>query len=293
MKMKSILIVVVAVLVALGLQNYVIAPGKPGSAEPATRQESAYDRVMRTNTLRCAYAIYPPFLGKDPNTGQVNGIMPDLMAEFGKASGLKVEWGPEIDWGDIAPTLQTGKADAFCTSMASTPKRGRVIAGSTPLFYTVLAAFVRADDTRFDNNPERINQPDIRISANEGDLSEEFAQRIFPQAQRVYKGNLGGEDALFLNVATKKADVVLSAPNNLSTYNKNSPDMALRKVELQRALAALPGVIGVDIHEQGLLHVVDAALHDLIDNGVVDRVLHARLGADYGVSYLPAKPQFN
>lgn len=286
---RMIIAIIAAVIISLGIQNLVL----PKISSDSIQRETAYDRVIRTNTLRCAYAVLPPFLGKDPNNGKLSGLMPSLMAEFEKASGIKVEWGPEIDWSDVAVTLQSGKADAFCTSMAATPKRGRVIANSIPLFYGVLTAFVRPNDTRFDNNPERINQPDVRLSVNEGDLSEECAQRIFPQAQRVYKGVLGGEDALFLNVATNKADVVLSSPSNLSIFNKNSPEMALRKVEFQRILAFFPSVIGVDIREQTLLPVINATLHNLIDNGVVERALRANLGTDYGSSYFPAKPQLN
>lgn len=289
---KTIAVIVAAVLIALGVQNFVIVPAKKaGVSEAPPQKESAYDRVMRTNTLRCAYALYPPFVSKDPNTGKLSGIMPEVMAEFEKASGLKVVWEPEIDYGNIAATLQAGKADVFCTGMAATPKRGLVIASSTPILYSVLAAFVRPDEARFDNNPERLNEPDVRISVNEGDLSEEFARRLFSKAQFVYKGSLGGEDALFLNVATNKADVTLSAPSNLSTFNKNSPGMALRRVEFKRPLISFPGVLGVDIHEQLLLSVINASLHNLIDNDIVDKILRAQLGSEYGDSYFPAKRQ--
>jgi ABC-type amino acid transport substrate-binding protein len=282
------LVGVAAVLAALILQRYVVPERQ---ASRIQTHESAYERVMRTNTLRCAYGTYPPFVAKDPNTGKLSGLMPDLMAAFEQASGLKVEWGPEIDWGDIATTLQTGKADAFCTGLAATPKRGRAIGFSAPLLYGVLAAFVRPDDRRFDHALDQINQADVRLSVNEGDLSEEYALRLFPKAQRVYKGALGGEDALFLNVAMNKADITLSAPSNQSIFNKNNGTMALRRVELDRAPASFPASIGVDSHETALLGVLDTTLHDLIDNGVVDKLARAHLGDDYGASYVPAKPR--
>ncbi|MDD5586503.1 MAG: transporter substrate-binding domain-containing protein, partial [Alphaproteobacteria bacterium] len=216
MNAKTLFAIIAAVLVALGLQNYIIAPAKTGVAEAPAQKESAYDRVMRTNTLRCAYALYSPWVSKDPNTGKISGIMPDLMAEFEKANGLKVEWGPEIDWGNIAATLQSGKADAFCSAMYMTPKRGRVMAGSTPIFFGTIEAYVRQDDKRFDSNVDLINRPEVRLEVNAGDISEEIAQSIFPKAQRVYKGEFGGEDQLFIDVATNKADLTLSGPNNLS-----------------------------------------------------------------------------
>ncbi len=112
-----------------------------------------------------------------------------------------------------------------------------------------MEAYARNDDTRFDNNLERINQPDVRISVNTGDLSEEVAQRMFPKAQLVYKSPVGGEAELFLNVANNKADITLSGTDNMLAFNKNNPSMVLRQVKLQHPLATFTGVMGVEIHE--------------------------------------------
>jgi ABC-type amino acid transport substrate-binding protein len=294
--MKNALLVILAVILALVVQNLAFThtmPPIPVAAEKieTIKTETAYDRVMRTNTLRCAYGLYPPWIGKDPNTGKLNGIMPDIMAAFEQASGIKVEWGPEIDWGNIAVTLQSGKADAFCAGMFMTPKRGRVIAAATPLFFSVMQAFARSDDKRFEGNIDRINQPDVRISVNMGDISEEMAQRIFPQAQLVYKSSVGGEAELFLNVATNKADIALSGPSNLSTYNLSNPSTALRQVELQNPVMIFRNIVGVDIHELTLLQTINATLYNLIDSGAIDKILRANTGKDYGVSYFPPKAQ--
>jgi ABC-type amino acid transport substrate-binding protein len=294
MKGKALVVIIVAVLVALGLQNFVIAPAKKDVAEaPTAQKESAYDRVMRTNTLRCAYAVYAPWVTKDPNTGKLGGIVPEILGELERASGLKVEWGPEIDWGNIAVTLQSGKADAFCAGMYMTPKRGRVMAGSTPIFFGTVEAYVRQNDTRFDNNVDLINKPDVNIEVNAGDLSEEIAQSIFPNAKRVYKGEFGGEDQLFLDVATGKADVTLSGPTNISTFNAGNPSMTLRKVALERPLVAFASVLAVDLREASLLPVINASLHNLIDGGVVERIMRTHTGTDYGNGYFAAKPQID
>ncbi|MFA6280081.1 MAG: transporter substrate-binding domain-containing protein [Bdellovibrionales bacterium] len=284
---SAIWTILISVVIALGIQNFALRPATTASAS----KESAYDRVMRTNTLRCAYALYPPFISKDPNTGKLGGIAPALMAEVEKATGLNVVWGPEIDFGDITPTLQTGKADAFCTGMAMTPARGRVLLGSTPFSYGAIEAYVRKNDTRFDNNPDSINRPDIKIEVNMGDLSEAIAKRFFPKATLVYRGTVGGEDQLFLDVAMKKADLTISGPSNLSLYNENNKATALRQVQLMRPLNTLSGVIAVGIHETALMNVINASLYDLIDNGVVDRILKTETGKDYGKGIISPKPR--
>jgi len=150
---------------------------------------------------------------------------------------------------------------------------------------------VRQGDTRFDNAPEKINNPNIKIEVNMGDLSEAIAKRFFPNATLVYRGSVGGEDQLFLDVAMKKADVTFSGPSNLSLYNQNNKAMALRQVPLTHPLNTLSGVIAVDIHETALMSVINASLHDLIDNGVVDRILKTETGKDYGKGIIPPKPR--
>ena len=280
--------IVLAVLITLGAQNFVLRPTTSTTTAP---KESAYDRVIRTNTLRCAYALYPPFISKDPNTGKLSGIAPDLMAEFEQSTGLKVEWGPEIDFGNIVPTLQTGKADAFCTGMAMTPARGRVLLGSIPFSYGAIEAYVRQGDTRFDNAPDKINRPETKIEVNMGDLSENIAKRFFPNATLVYRGSVGGEDQLFLDVAMKKADVTISGPSNLSTFNQNNKAMALRQVPFHRPLNVLTAAITVDIHEAALINIFNSALNDFIDNGIVDRILKKHAGSDYAKGIIPPKPR--
>jgi len=139
-KHSALWTILIAVVIALGIQNFALRPATTTTAAP---KESAYERVIRTNTLRCGYALYPPFISKDPNTGKLSGIAPSLMGEVEKATGLNVVWGPEIDFGNITPTLQSGKADAFCTGMAMTPARGRVLIGSIPFSYGAIEAYVR------------------------------------------------------------------------------------------------------------------------------------------------------
>lgn len=291
MKAASTLgIIAASVLLALGTQNFILPQH---AAAPTGKKETAYDRVTRTNTLRCAYALYPPFVAKDANTGKLSGIMPEVMNYFEQASGIKVIWEPEIDWGTIAVTLQSGKADAFCAGMYMTPKRGLVMQGSTPIFLGTVEAFVRKDDIRFDNALDLINQPNIKIEVNAGDLSEEIAQRSFPQAQRVYKGEYGGESQLFMDIALNKADLTLSGPSNLSIFNQNNPTMALRKVVFDRPLMAFPSVIAVDFHEASLLPLINATLNNLHSGGIIEKIVRAKTGADYGNGYFVAKPTVN
>ena len=51
-------------------------PGAGGV--PAAVQETAFDRIMRTNVLRCGYAVATPWMMVDPNTNKPYGVNYDV-----------------------------------------------------------------------------------------------------------------------------------------------------------------------------------------------------------------------
>lgn len=54
------------------------------SAWAGDAKESAYDRVMRTGTIRCGYFIWPPGFSIDPNVGKRSGFFTILSKNWGK-----------------------------------------------------------------------------------------------------------------------------------------------------------------------------------------------------------------
>jgi polar amino acid transport system substrate-binding protein len=238
----------------------------------ADTKETAYERVLRTGTLRCGYGIFEPQTMKDPNTGAFTGAFVDVMQGLGKELNIKIEYTEEVDWGQIAEALSSGRIDAFCPGMWGTAKRGAHIAFTTPVYYSTLEAFVRADDKRFDNNKAAINDPSVTISMNEGDVSEEIADRFFPKAKRFAKGAVSGEAFLLMNVAAKKADVTFTAPSIAATYMRNNPN-SLRQVPFDTPILVYPNVIGVDIHEHELVSMLNAGITQLENNGLIGEIL--------------------
>ena len=106
--MKAFLLVVIAVVIALVLQNFVI----PHKGTQASKPETAYERVLRTNTLRCGYGLWEPAVMRDPNTNQMSGLFYDIMQELGKPLNIKVDYALEIPWDSIGVALSSGKIDA-------------------------------------------------------------------------------------------------------------------------------------------------------------------------------------
>ena len=116
------------------------------------RAESVYERVMKSGTIHCGYAMFPPYCMKDPNTGKLSGIFVDILNEAGKNLGLKIEWTEEVGWASIIQGLEANRYDLVPTGIWPNASRGKHASFSIPLFYNALNIYVRAKDNRFAKN---------------------------------------------------------------------------------------------------------------------------------------------
>jgi ABC-type amino acid transport substrate-binding protein len=278
--LKNILLVVLAVLIALGIQNFILTQPKL----TAGKGETAYERVIRTGVLRCAYGLWEPAVMRDPNSGQISGIVYDIMQEIGKSLDLKVEYTLEVPWDSIGIALQTHKVDAHCAGIWATPARGRVMAFSHPLFFSQTVAVARSGDHRFDFNLDRINQPDVTVALSDDDITTEIYRHDFPRAKKYELAQFSPPEELLLAVATKKADIAISALARIQTFEKSYPGK-VRAIPTKKPLRVYPDTVAVNIDEEELLHVLNTAIDQMIDSGEVDRLV-AKYRAKYNMDFL-------
>jgi ABC-type amino acid transport substrate-binding protein len=254
-------------------------------AQPATSlRESAYERVMRTGVLRCGYGVWEPAVMHDPNTGVFSGIVYDFMQEVGKSLNLKVEYSLEMPWDSIGEALNSGKIDAHCAGVFATPSRGRVMAFSEPLFFSPTVAFARADDNRFDFNLDRANQPDITAALSDDDITTEIYQRDFFRAKKIELPQFAPPEELFLALATHKADITFNGPSRLPSFEKGYPGK-VKIIPTLRPLRIFPNVIAVNINDEQLLHVLNTAIDQMLDSGVMDKLV-VKYHPTYDTSFL-------
>lgn len=276
---NNIITLIVAIAISWALILFYQKP-----SETSHHKETAYERVIRTGVLRCAYGTWEPSVMRDPNTGQMSGLMYDFMQDVGKALNIKVEYTLEVPWDSIANALETGKADAHCAGIWATPARGRSLAFTEPMFFSPTVAYVRKDDNRFDNNIERANQPDITIALSDDDITTELYHHDFPNAKSIELPQMAPPEELLLAVATKKADITFNGATRYATFEKSNPGQ-IKIVPLAKPLRIFPDVVAVDIHENELLHMLNTAIDAEIDNGKADKLV-AKYKAKYDMGYI-------
>jgi ABC-type amino acid transport substrate-binding protein len=236
------------------------------------KAESAYERVIAGGTLRCGYTPWPTLIDVDPNTKQISGTFYDYMNELARVMEIKIEWTLETTFAEIPEALNTGKIDAHCAGGWTNPIRGKFIDATVPISYQYVAAFARADDNRFDNKLEAINDPAIKISTVDGESASVIAATSFPKAQTV--SNPQGTEGvqMLLDVITAKADVAFTETSMLQRVLKENPGK-IKQVKSPYPLQIFGNVIWLKKGEESLKNSLDLATMQLINDGTIEKIL--------------------
>lgn len=247
-----------------------------------------FDRVIANETLHCGYTLWPGYLEKDPNTKKLSGIMYDLVNKMGELLDLKIEWVEEINFGDIVEALRSKRMDAICGPVATTPLRAKFMDFSQPLLFDFVTAFVRDDDSRFDGNIEGINDQNITITVLEGEMAETIAASDFPKAKRIAMPKNTDPSQMLLNVAHKKADIVLTNPSLANQFLEKNPK-SLRRIKSIRPLRVIATAISIRKGEEKLRSTLDLGVRDLLLSGFIQKLIVSSKKS-FGFIHPPALP---
>lgn len=240
---------------------------------PAIAQkESVYDRVMRTQTIRCGWATASPWIFKDVKTGKMQGPYVELIEAVARELSLKLEWPEETGWANMTESLLTGRVDVACSMLWMDPARGRQVAYTRPLFYTSMHAYTRENETRFTGNEEEINRPDVRIIVDEGDIGYKLAKRRFPKAKLVSLPATASVAEYFMNVTENKADIILIDSVSATEYSK-SQNKKLKRISFAKPFVGYGTALAVGIHEAEMKEILDTAVAYLLTTGEIEEIV--------------------
>lgn len=235
-------------------------------------KESAYDRVMRTGVLMCAYIVYPPETIKDPNTGKLSGTVVDTMEKIGEQLGIKIEWTEEVGFTNMFEGILSGRHDALCSGLYENPQRAKAVLFTIPTNYGVTYAFSRADDTRFDRNLSAINDPAVKIAVIDGEIAQSIAQQSYPYAKIVALPQLSDISMVLETIATGKADVAFLQKAPAEGFIAHNPNkIKIVGTEPVRAFPAPPIALHPD--EIKLKLLLDSTIRSLLLDGSIEKIL--------------------
>jgi ABC-type amino acid transport substrate-binding protein len=256
------------------------------------KKESVFERVMRTGVIRCGYYVYPPATYLDPNTGVLSGLSVDTMNYIAERASLKVEWSEEVTFGNWVPALQAKRFDVVCTPMWPELPMAKAATFSDPMYFSGLYLAVRHDEKRFtkaSGGMNRINQPDVTIVSQDGNITSILAKSAFPNAKHYVLSPDSDTSQLVMSIVSKKADVQIADDNAIKQWNDNNE----KKVKIIKDFGPMKlqqYTFSVVRGEHDLLNFLNLAVHEINYNGEMDRLLR-KWEPEPGKTYLRvAKP---
>lgn len=268
MRRFELIAVTVAVVVIACLLGWLF---QRDSGTRPSAPESRLPQIIKSGELKCSYLIYSPYFRKDPNTGELSGIFHDLAEEIGKKANLKINWVEEVGYENIFAGLDSGRYDVFAGGLWPNTSRAKAGSFSIPVFYSVIKAWGRTDETRF-GNLAGIDVPSVRISTIDGAMEDIIAQSDYPKATRVSLPQLSPFTQNLLNITSNKADITFAEPGIVREFLMTNPG-TLKELAPDRPLRIFGNCLVLKRGDTQLKEFLDVALAELLYGGVVDRIL--------------------
>jgi ABC-type amino acid transport substrate-binding protein len=262
---KTIILTVVVALVV----SFVGAKIFSGISGPTG--DNLLDTVLRKGEIRAGYVVYPPSLIKDPNTGQLSGIFYDALEEMGKNLGLKINWVEEVGWGTMIEGLKAGRYDIIVTGLWPNSARAKNVDFTSPLYYSAIGVYVRADENRF-ADLNRINAQNVTIATIDGEMSSFIAQSTFPNAKTLSLPQDTQVAQLLLNITTRKADVTFVETAIAEEFLANNPS-SIKNIAKGRPVRYFGNTMAVPKNQDGFKAMINTAIDELFYAGKVSELI--------------------
>ncbi|MEJ2665770.1 MAG: transporter substrate-binding domain-containing protein [Deinococcales bacterium] len=148
-------------------------------AAPALAQQSTWQEIQQSQTLKLGVTQSPPWSQQDPQTGKWTGLSVALGQQIAKAMGVKLKLVP-VTWSTAVAALKSSKIDTMFV-LDPTPERAMSVNFTlTPMFYYGLA--VLHGNSIQATTWADLNKPSINIGVTLGTSIDRFVTAELPNA---------------------------------------------------------------------------------------------------------------
>ena len=280
--MKKFVLIALAV-VCLG----VTACENKQSSDTVVSTQPVYDQVVKTSTLRCGYASWPPLFSIDANTKKMSGIFYDVAEEMGKRLNLKIEWTEETGWGTATESLQNKRFDAVCSGFWVNSTRAQKADFSAPITYSVSNVWVRSNAHYDFKSLADVNNENFSFGAIDGSADMKIVQGRFPKTKRYSMPELVSLGEVLQGLSSGKFDAVAWDDATVSDYLKTNPG-SLKKLFPEEPVAIYPTVMLLPMGETKLKAMIDNTIREIQYDGTLETIIEKNHAT--GLLKLPAKP---
>jgi ABC-type amino acid transport substrate-binding protein len=133
-----------------------------------------------------------------------------------------------------------------------------------------------------------INKPSVKVGTIDGETSSIIAKQDFPNAQNYSSIELTDISQKYLDLTTKKCDIVFAEPFYAFEYLKNNPN-TIKNIATEQPIRLFGNCYMFKKNEFQMKHMIDIAIQDLINSGFVEKVIQKYEPAP-NLFYRVAKP---
>jgi polar amino acid transport system substrate-binding protein len=237
----------------------------------AQSSEGYWQGVQKAGVLRCGAAVAPPYIMRDPATGEYSGFFADLCREFADVLQVKPQF-VDTTWDNIVAGLQAGKWD-MSLALNRTPPRAMAINFSIAAMEYQISLAYNKENPKFPagaTSVADIDKPDITLAVMSGTAQDMARSAAVKQAQVL---RLPTNDETRLALTSRRADILVDASDTNALFTQANPDWAVA-LNPAPALAKQGVAFGLP---HGLsfsdVEVVDIFLEEKVATGHVDELI--------------------
>lgn len=227
--------------------------------------------VQAAGVLRCGAAVAPPYVMRDPASGEYSGFYAELCREFAATLEVKPEF-VDTTWDNIVAGLQAGKWDVSL-ALNRTPARAMAINFSVPAMEYQISLAYNKDNPKIPANPASVADIDVEgvtLAVMSGTAQDKAISAAIKTATIL---RLPTNDETRLAIISKRADILVDASDTNQLFTQSNPDWAVAfnpepALAKQGVAFGLPaGLSAQDVE------VVNIFLEERVATGHVDELI--------------------
>lgn len=249
------------------------------SAQQPPAAGNYWQTVQKNGVLRCGAAVAPPYVMRDPATGNYSGFFADLCRDFAEVLKVKPQF-VDTSWDNIVAGLQSGKWD-MSLALNRTPVRAMAVNFSIAAMQYQISLAYNKKNTRLPANPKSvadIDKPELTLAVMSGTVQDKAISAAVKKAKIL---RLPSNDETRLAVISKRADLLVDASDTNQLFTQSNPDWAVAfnptpSLASQGVAFGLPpqltasevAVVNIFLEEKVATGQVDALIRKAVDESI-------------------------
>jgi polar amino acid transport system substrate-binding protein len=199
-----------------------LVAGLSTTAALAQTTEGYWQTVQKSGSLRCGAAVAPPYVMRDPASGEYSGFYADLCRELADVLKVKPQF-VDTTWDNIVAGLQAGKWDVSLALNRTAPRAMAVQFSIPAMEYQISLAYNK-------NNPKipagaksvaDIDKEGVTLAVMSGTAQD---KAISASVKKATVLRLPGNDETRLAAMSKRADILVDASDTNLLFTQSNPD---------------------------------------------------------------------